>query len=158
VPVDAGPADVGDGTLRFQRFAAYGLVRDPAERVLLTLIATGYPGAGRWHLPGGGTDFGENAADGLLREILEESDQRARITGVLAVSHRRHDHALGPEGVPIDWHGVRVIFAARVDEPTPPVVVERAGSTEAAGWFTPERADRLALTEVARDVIRIYAL
>ncbi|MGE5827797.1 MAG: NUDIX hydrolase, partial [Micromonosporaceae bacterium] len=32
VLVDAGPADAGDGTLRFQRFAAYGLVRDPADR------------------------------------------------------------------------------------------------------------------------------
>jgi ADP-ribose pyrophosphatase YjhB (NUDIX family) len=158
VPVDAGPVDAGDGTLRFQRFAAYGLVRDPGQRVLLTLIATGYPGAGLWHLPGGGTDFGENAADGLLREIWEESDQRARITGVLEVSHRRHDHALGPEGVPIDWHGVRVVFAARVDEPTSPVVVERAGSTEAAGWFTPEQARGLTLTEVARDMIRTYIL
>lgn len=158
VPVDAGPVDAGDGILRFQRFAAYGLVRDPSERLLLTLIATGYPGAGLWHLPGGGTDFGENAADGLIREIREESDQRARITGVLAVSHRRHDHALGPEGVPIDWHGVRVIYNARVDEPTLPVVVERVGSTQAAGWFTPEQACGLALTEVAGDMIRTYAL
>ena len=38
---------------------------DPAGRVLLTLIAPGYPGAGRWHLPGGGTDHGEQPAAGL---------------------------------------------------------------------------------------------
>ena len=44
-----------------QRFAAYGLAADPAGRILLTRIAPGYPGAGTWHLPGGGTDFGEIA-------------------------------------------------------------------------------------------------
>src|SRR5439155_19574078 len=41
---------------RVQRFGAYGYVTDPDGRVLLTLIADGYLGAGRWHLPGGGTD------------------------------------------------------------------------------------------------------
>ena len=56
-----------------QRFAAYGLVTDPAGRVLLTLIADGYPGAGRWHLPGGGTDHGEQPAAALLRELAEEA-------------------------------------------------------------------------------------
>ena len=50
---------------RVQRFGAYGYVTDPDGRVLLTLIADGYPGAGRWHLPGGGTDFGESPTDCL---------------------------------------------------------------------------------------------
>lgn len=36
---------------RGQRFGAYGLVTDPDGRILLTKIATGYPGAGRWHCP-----------------------------------------------------------------------------------------------------------
>ncbi|RQX00149.1 NUDIX hydrolase, partial [Micromonospora inaquosa] len=54
------------------RFGAYGLVTDRAERILLTQIAEGYPGAGLWHLPGGGTDHGEQPATGLLRELVEE--------------------------------------------------------------------------------------
>jgi 8-oxo-dGTP diphosphatase len=138
---------------RHQRFAAYGLVTDGDGRVLLTLIADGYPGAGLWHLPGGGTDFGEEYADGLLREVVEETDQRVRITSLLAVSHRHQPAARGPEGVPIDWHGVRVIYAAVADTPTQPRVTEIQGSTAVAAWFTPHEAFALGLTEIAREIM-----
>jgi 8-oxo-dGTP diphosphatase len=133
-----------------QRFAAYGLVTNPAGEVLLALIAEGYPGAGHWHLPGGGTDFGEQAADGLLRELIEETDQRGEIVGLMGVSHRRNRQPYRGSK-PIDMHGVRVVFRVAVPEPTPPRVVEEAGSTSAAGWFPLERAERLPLTEIARD-------
>jgi ADP-ribose pyrophosphatase YjhB (NUDIX family) len=157
-PLAPDPVRTSTGAVprRFQRFAAYGLVTDPTGLILLTLIAEGYPGTGLWHLPGGGTDFGEPAADGLLRELVEETGQHGRITAVVGVSHRRHDRALGPEGVPIDWHGVRVVFAATVDRPTPPQVIEQAGSTAAAAWFTRREALGLALTEVAREMITIH--
>ncbi len=138
---------------RFQRFAAYGLVTEPKGRVLLTLIADGFPGAGRWHLPGGGTDFGEAAADGLLREIVEETGQEAEIVGLISASHRYHRSALGPEGVPVDWHGVRVVYRATVADPTPPEVIEAAGSTARAIWASAEEAGRLVLTEIAREMI-----
>lgn len=138
---------------RFQRFAAYGLVTEPNGRVLLTLIADGYPGAGRWHLPGGGTDFGEAAADGLRREIIEETGQKAEITGLLSASHRYRRSAPGPEGVPVEWHGVRVVYRATVAEPTPPEVIEADGSTARAIWASAEEAVRLTLTEIAREMI-----
>ncbi|MDR7279374.1 NUDIX hydrolase [Catenuloplanes atrovinosus] len=135
---------------RGQRFAAYGLVTDPAGRVLLTRIAGAYPGAGRWHLPGGGTDHGEQPDTGFLRELVEEAGQHGRITGLLRVSHRRNPAAVGPEGYPIDWHSVRVTYTAVVDEPTEPVVTEAAGgSTAEARWFSPAEARTLALTDVA---------
>ncbi len=98
---DGGPRQPVPCPRRGQRFGAYGLVTDPDGRVLLTLIAEGYPGAGRWHLPGGGTDFGEQPADGLLREITEESGQVGRISRLLTVAHAHNPAALGPEGYPI---------------------------------------------------------
>ncbi len=143
---------------RHQRFAAYGLVTDPAGRILLAQIADGYPGAGRWHLPGGGTDFGETAADGLLRELVEETDQVGRITGLLTVSHRHTRDAIGPEQVAIDWHGVRAVFRAQVDHPSQPRVIEGNGSTQAAAWFSPAGALDLDLTEVARDAVAYQAM
>ncbi|MEV4759777.1 NUDIX domain-containing protein [Micromonospora sp. NPDC049559] len=134
---------------RRQRFAAYGLATDPDGRVLLTMIADGYPSAGRWHLPGGGTDHGEQPATGLLRELVEESGQLGRITGLLGVSNLHNPAALGPEGVPLDWHGVRVTYRLMVEAPTEPVVTERAGSTSRAAWFDLAEARELPLTDVA---------
>jgi 8-oxo-dGTP diphosphatase len=134
-----------------QRFAAYGLTTDPAGRVLLTRIAPGYPGADSWHLPGGGTDFGERADTGLLRELVEETAQHGRVTGLLEVTHYHNPRALGPEGHPMDWHTVRALYRVVVDRPGVPSVVEAAGgSTAEAAWF--DRADlgKAALNEFAR--------
>ncbi|MFI0792370.1 NUDIX hydrolase [Micromonospora rubida] len=137
-------------TDRHQRFAAYGLVTDPAGRVLLTMIADGYPGAGWWHLPGGGTDHGEQPAGGLLRELVEEAGQLGRVVELLMVHNLHNPAALGPEGRPLDWHGVRVVYRVLVDEPTEARVTELAGgSTSAAAWFPPDRLEGLRMTEVA---------
>jgi 8-oxo-dGTP diphosphatase len=147
---DPGPPDPGRG----QRFGAYGRVTDPAGRVLLTLIAEGYPGAGRWHLPGGGTDFGEAPVAGLLRELAEETGQEARVVGLLGVSSAHNPTALGPEGYPVDWHAVRVHYEVVVDRPSSPVVTEElGGSTARAAWFDRAELTRLPLTGVAAAVL-----
>jgi ADP-ribose pyrophosphatase YjhB (NUDIX family) len=135
---------------RGQRFAAYGVATDPAGRLLLTLIAEGFPGAGKWHLPGGGTDHGEQPAAALLRELAEETDQAGRVSELLDVTHVRNPRALGPEGYPIDWHAVRAIYRVLVEAPTEPRVTEAAGgSTARAGWFDLVEAAALPLTDVA---------
>jgi 8-oxo-dGTP diphosphatase len=134
---------------RVQRFSAYAVATDPAGRILLALIAPNYPGAGRWHLPGGGTDFGETPAVALLRELTEETGQVGRVVGLLSVSHRHNPAAMGWEGYPIDWHTIRVVYRVAVDEPTRPVVTETGGSTSAAAWFRPDEVAGLALTELA---------
>jgi 8-oxo-dGTP diphosphatase len=142
-------------TDRVQRFGAYALATDPAGRVLLTRIAPGYPGAGRWHLPGGGTDHGETPEQALKRELVEETAQHGRVEALLAVSHRHNPAAVGPEQVPIDWHVIRALFRVRIDRPTEPVVTEAAGgSTQEARWFTPGQAASLRLTEDARSALR----
>jgi len=142
---------------RGQRFAVYAVATDPADRVLLTRNAEGYPGAGRWHLPGGGTDFGEQPAAALLRELAEETNQVGRITDLLGVTHRHNPAALGPEGYPIDWHTVRVNYRVVVDQPTQARVLDAGGSTAAAGWFTRAEAARLHMTEATRAALTDYA-
>ena len=143
----------GSTDTRRQRFAAYGFATDGAGNVLLTLIADGYPGAGRWHLPGGGTDFGETAEAGLLREIVEETGQHGEIGPLVSVSHRHQPAIRGPERVSMDWHGVRVIYEVQVPAPTMPKVMDGGGSTAAAAWFAPRRARQLSLTEVADEMV-----
>ena len=151
---DGGGAAAAGPPTAVQRFGAYGLVTDPAGRVLLTRIAAGYPGAGLWHLPGGGTDPGEQPEVALARELFEEAGQRGRVTGLLGVSHRHDPAAVGPERTPIDWHVVRVLFRVLVDAPTVARVTEAAGgSTAAAGWFSPAEVQDLSLTEIARSAV-----
>ncbi|WP_436523861.1 NUDIX domain-containing protein [Actinoplanes sp. HUAS TT8] len=151
VPPSDEPVRRGD---RVQRFGAYGLVTDPAGRILLARITEGYPGGGFWHLPGGGTDFGETPEQGLLRELYEETSQRGRIAELLSVGHRYTPTALGPEGVPMDWQVIRVVYRVRVDEPVTATVSEAAGgSTDRAAWFTPGEVGELPLTELAQEAL-----
>ncbi|MEU8237873.1 NUDIX domain-containing protein [Actinoplanes missouriensis] len=152
VPVPEVPAERPPGPV--QRFGAYALASDQAGRVLLTRIADGYPGGGRWHLPGGGTDFGETPEQALARELVEETSQHGRVVSLLGVSHRYDPAALGPEGVPLDWHVIRVFYEVTVDDPTPAAVTEEAGgSTSEAGWFTRAELAKLPLTELSREAL-----
>ena len=152
-----GKSDKTDEALarpqRVQRFGAYAVATDPAGRILLTRISPGYPGAGLWHLAGGGTDHGETPELALARELFEETSQRGRVTGLLGISHRYDPAAVGPEGTPLDWHVIRVLYRVEVDESTEPVVLDQGGSTSAAAWFTPAEAARLDLTELARGAV-----
>jgi ADP-ribose pyrophosphatase YjhB (NUDIX family) len=154
-PVERGLAmDASGPRLRVQRFSTYALATDPAGRLLLARIAPGYPGAGRWHLPGGGTDFGESPDAALLREVTEETGQPGRVVGLLSVSHRHNPEAMGWEGYPIDWHTIRVVYRVEVDEPVRPIVTEAAGgSTAEAAWVEPAEVDRAGLTELAATVL-----
>jgi ADP-ribose pyrophosphatase YjhB (NUDIX family) len=145
----AGP----DGLHRAQRFAAYAVATDPRGRVLLTRVASGYPGGGNWHLPGGGTDYGEQPGVALLRELEEETGQRGQLIELLGVASHRDAASLGPEGYPIDWHGVRAFYRVEVPLPTPPRVLDVGGSTDAAYWFTAAELAGLALTEVTVEAL-----
>jgi 8-oxo-dGTP diphosphatase len=140
----AGP----DGLHRAQRFAAYAIATDPFDRLLLTRIAPGYPGAGRWHLPGGGTDYGEQPGTALIRELVEETGQLGRLVELLGVASHRDAASLGPEGYPIDWHGVRAFYRVFVDAPTEVTVKDVGGSTSEACWMAVKEAAELPTDQV----------
>lgn len=150
-----------DGLHRAQRFAAYAVASDPAGRVLLTRVAAGYPGAGCWHLPGGGTDYGEQPGAALIRELAEETGQRGRLIELLGVASHRDAASLGPEGYPIDWHGVRAFYRVAVDRPARPRVTDVGGSTCEARWFHREELAGLPpaqLTEVTAEAMHAAQL
>jgi 8-oxo-dGTP diphosphatase len=142
-----------DGLHRAQRFAAYGLVTDLTGRLLLTRIADGYPGAGHWHLPGGGTDFGEQPGAALIRELAEETGQLGLLGALLGVASHRDPASLGPEGYPIDWHGVRAFYRVAVEAAVDPTVHDVGGSTAEARWFERGEVGALPLTEVTTEAL-----
>jgi ADP-ribose pyrophosphatase YjhB (NUDIX family) len=150
-----------DGLHRAQRFAAYAIATDPADRLLLTRIAPGYPGGGRWHLPGGGTDYGEQPGAALIRELAEETGQIGRLIALLGVASHRDAASLGPEGYPIDWHGVRAFYRVVVDAPTEVAVKDVGGSTSEARWVDVNKVGQIPadqVTEVTAEALRAARL
>lgn len=144
---------------RGQRFGAYGVVADGDGRILLARIAEGYPGGGTWHLPGGGVDFGESPRAAVSREIYEETGQEALVGELLNVTSFRHRRAIGPEGYPLDWHGVRAIYSATVPDPSAAVVVETAGgSTSESRWWNADALDDLPLSAAVEDALQVVDL
>ena len=82
------------------------------DEVLLTRMSARTRIQGRWTLPGGGIDHGEDPRDALRREVLR-GDRAARRAGPRP---RRALHALhrapAPTALVEDYHGVHLIFDA----------------------------------------------
>src|SRR5690606_41440322 len=108
-PARPGPA--------LRRFAAYGLVTDPGGRLLLSLIAPGYPGEGTWHLPGGGVDDGEDPRAALRRAVPEETGQHAGVGRLVGGRHHPRSGQPGPASAAAERYARRAVFHAHLARP-----------------------------------------
>ncbi|GAA4726321.1 hypothetical protein GCM10025782_25810 [Pedococcus ginsenosidimutans] len=144
VPTDPGLVlEPGEVPEVHQRTAAYGVVT--SERgVLLTELSALTSAPGRWTLPGGGLDPGEEPVDALHREVWEESGQRVQDVRLLE-AHTSHWVGRAPSGRLEDFHAVRIVYAAWCPQPTDPVVHDVGGSTESVRWVRVEELARYHL-------------
>ena len=153
------PGADSDGTPpRRQRVAAYALLlrgRGPDEEVLLTRMSSRTRIPGRWTLPGGGIDHGEDPREALRREVLEETGLHVDPGEALDV-HSSHFTGPRADGLVEDYHGIHLIFAARLlpeSEGVEPPVLEEDGSTDLAAWVPRTEALQRDLLSAARHAL-----
>ena len=108
-----------------RRLAVYGLAVD-AERVLLARIARGFPGAGRWTLPGGGLEWGESPIEGLRREVFEETGTEVTVAEPIELFSVV---VTAPDGAAI--HSFQLVYRVEL---IGELRVEESGSTDAVAW------------------------
>ena len=134
-----------DGIVQRQRLAAYAWC-EADDRVLLWRIAPGEADSGRWTLPGGGLEFGEDPADGVLRELEEETGLRGRIValaGILSGVTEPHETASG--------HRLQLIgILYRVTATGGELRDETDNSTDRAAWVPFAELDALPVVDLVR--------
>jgi ADP-ribose pyrophosphatase YjhB (NUDIX family) len=145
-PVEARPAEQAavTGPPKVQRVGAYALVPDTGR-----LLLARYAGSGRWSLPGGGIDHGEQPIDAVHREVREETGLTladARLEAVDSVHFTGH----APDGTLEDFHAVRIVYRGTVPTDAEPAVLEVDGSSDAAAWIPLARLDRYPVTGFVR--------
>lgn len=138
-----------------QRVAAYAVVVAD-DRLLLTRLAQGTGAGGRWNLPGGGLEPAESPADGVVREVAEETGQvvdEVRLVEVMS-QHWVGRSARGIE----DYHAVRLLHVARCERPTTPVVHDVGGSTSDARWVPLAELDAVPVVTSVPVALRAVGL
>jgi 8-oxo-dGTP diphosphatase len=103
--------------------------------ILLARIASGYPGQGRWTLPGGGVEWGEHPDEALVREVHEETGFSVTEFSLIGINSRVFSATANHAGL----HAVRMLYDVPLNGE--PRVVEVDGSVDAVRW--------LALDDVA---------
>ena len=134
---------------RETRVAAYALCTDGGA-ILLSRIAPGFTSSsdGMWTLPGGGVDFGEHPRDAALRELTEETGMTGEVVGLAGVDSWA-GHFVHPEdGVPTDFHAIRIIYRVRITGGG--LRVEIGGSSDACAWVRRDVLAELPLVELAK--------
>ena len=100
---------------------------------------------GKWEIPGGGIEYGEKVEDGLKREVQEELGIDIEVQEMLQLC----DHILVYEG----QHWISPTYICRLTKGTP-TIQEPEKCTE-IGWFTIDEAEKLDLSIVTAEDIRI---
>ena len=130
------------------RLAAYALVVDDQDRVLLALWNEGAEPA--WTMPGGGVELHETPAEGAVREVREETGYDVELGPLLGIDTHvvPPEERIRPRGRPMK--SVRVVYRARVVGGE--LRHEVDGTTDEARWIPladVRSLNRVSLVDVA---------
>lgn len=124
---------------------AYALCRRGDAVLLARLGSRSRFDSGRWTLPGGGVDFGEQPDVAVLRELREETGLSGDLGPVLGVYSRVNTRSTDRPLPPV--HHVGVIYQVTVHDGD--LVCETAGTTDLCAWVGLAEARDLPLVPLA---------
>jgi 8-oxo-dGTP diphosphatase len=130
------------------RLAAYALVVDDRDRILLALWNEG--DEPRWTLPGGGVELHESVEEAVVRELREETGYDVRVGALRTVDTYVIPAGRRLNGSPRPMKAVRVLFDATIEGGE--LTHEVEGSTDEARWVPLDEAAGLphvSLVDVA---------
>lgn len=111
------------------------------------LVRRGQPPLeGRWSIPGGILEIGETVAEGVSRELQEETGIRVRVGELIEI----YEKILRDESDEPQYHFVILDYACEFVEGT----VRAGGDVTEAAWVSEQQMESLALTRAAKRVIR----
>lgn len=132
LPGDGPPAAVD------LRVGAYAIIEQDG-RVLLAHWSEGAKGG--WTLPGGGLEPGEHPEAAVVREVFEETGFEVEIVELLGVDSAVIPSVRRSGGPPRPLQALRVVYRCRIVGGE--LRNEVNGSTDEAGWFTPDEVAAL---------------
>ena len=106
------------------------------------------PNRGRWALPGGLVELGEDVEDAVLREVKEELGILVKLEALLDVAtdiHLDEDSRVKYHYVLVDYLATPLGTAVKLNE-----------ESSAFRWFTPAEAELLDMSDATRRVVASY--
>lgn len=135
------------GQQRVTRVGAYGLVVSDDRILLCRLSDQVRRFAGQWTLPGGGVEFGEDPAEGMVREVFEETGLEVQPSGIAdinSISGELRDRNLF-------YHSIRIVYYTALLGGT--LTHEEDGTTDRCAWYTRDQVNGLELVDLVKDCL-----
>lgn len=132
------------------RVAAYAIVIDANRQMLLVRVAPGYADVGQWTLPGGGINFGEHPAAGVLRELEEETGYSGEVECLEFVESWTRgplpEHGWGA------FHGIQIVYRVRITGGS--MRHELDESTDMAAWIPLDEVRQLPIVALIEETLQ----